>query len=170
MRGRIAVVLTVLTLIVLVMAAPVGAEKPLRGPVDGYFNTGFGDIDTPCAHITWAGTVELGGEEFGIAWMPLAPPKEVGRAFHVEERWLIYSSTFEFEGGVFTECGDELGMWGDEKAVESFANLHAVANGQVDWVNPDGPFGEALEGRNSHWSGVVAGSLDYFEGTFRINQ
>jgi hypothetical protein len=61
-------------------------------------------------------------------------------------------------------------MWGDEKGVESFPNLHAVANGRVDWVDPDGPFDEALVGRNTHWSGVVADNLVYFTGTFRINR
>jgi hypothetical protein len=171
MKRNLTVVLAVLVVLSLVVAAPVSAEQPLRGVLDTHFNLGFGDTTTPCPHITWAGNVELDGELYGLAWTPLGPPKIVGQSFHVDERWMIYESPFAFEGeDVFTECGQHVAMWGDEKAVESLANLHAVGNGQVDWVDPDGPFDTALEGRNTHWSGFVSDDLLHFPGTFRINR
>lgn len=170
MKQKLAVIFGVLMLLSLLMTAPVSANQPLRGPLDTHFNLGFGDVATPCAHITWAGNVELNGAEYGLAWTPVALPKAVGQSFHVEERWMIYESPFAFEGeAVFTECDKPVVMWGDEKAVESVPNLHAVGNGQVDWVDPNGPFDEALVGRNAHWSGVVTDDLLHFPGTFRIN-
>lgn len=171
MKRRIAVGFAALTVLSLLAAAPVSAEQPLRGTLDTHFNLGFGDETTPCPHITWAGNIEFAGVEYGMAWTPLAPPKAVGQSFHVVERWMIYASPFTFAGeAVFTACDETVAMWGDEKAVESFPNLHAVGNGRVDWVNPGGPFDESLLGRNTHWSGVVSDDLLHFPGTFRINR
>jgi hypothetical protein len=57
-------------------------------------------------------------------------------------------------------------VWGYDAGVQSHVN--AVANGTVEWVNPDGPFDEALTGRNIHWSGP-SDTPGEFSGWFRIN-
>ena len=171
MKQKLTVIFGALVVLSLVMAAPVSADQPLRGPLDTHFNQGFGDETTPCPHITWAGNVELNGVEYGFAWTPLGPLEARGQTLRVEEQWLIYESPFSFEGeAVFTECVEDISMWGDDKAVESVPNLHAVGNGQVGWVDPDGPFDQALVGRNAHWSGVVSDDMAHFPGTFRINR
>jgi hypothetical protein len=175
MRMKLVVMLALVAVLAVMVAAPVMAERPLRGPLDTHFNLGFGNEMTPCPDITWAGTVQFGDEVYGLAWSPTSGLKEAGGSLHLaEERWMIYEEPFAFEGeDVFTECADEenaVVMSGYDKGVESLANLHAVGNGRVDWVHPDGPFDEALEGRNTHFSGVVSDDLLHFPGTFRINR
>jgi len=166
MKKCFSVVLATAVLLSVVTASPLSAKQPLRGWIDADFNLGFGDEATPCPQITWVGNIDIDGVLYGFAWTPTAPLREVGKTIHFEDMWMIYESPFAYDGGVFEECEAEMAVWGYDAGAASHVN--AVANGTVEWVNPDGPFDEALTGRNIHWSGP-SGSSTEFSGWFRIN-
>lgn len=82
---------------------------------------------------------------------------------------MIYEGPFTYSGGVFTECDDPIVMWGYDAGVENLTTLHAVAHGNVEWVDADGPFDVSLTGGNVRWRGVVADTEIEFVGTWRVN-
>lgn len=168
MKSKLATVLVMVVILSLVMVVPVNAKQPLRGWVDVDFNLGFGDPGTACPEITWVGNIDIDGVSYGFAWTPTSPLRETGGAIHYTDNWMIYESPFEYDGGVFEECDVGIALWGNDAGAASNANGHAVANGTVEWVNPDGPFDEMLTGRNIHWSGYEGGPTE-FSGMFRIN-
>ncbi|MEA3511157.1 MAG: hypothetical protein U9R51_06955 [Actinomycetota bacterium] len=57
-------------------------------------------------------------------------------------------------------------MWGTDKADADSKGGHA--DGEVLFVDPDGPFDEELVGRSTHWSGDFGESQTKFSGPFRI--
>jgi len=143
--------------LLLVMAIPVSAAKPLGGDMELDFNLGF-DIDgAPCDDITWAGTVELEGTEYGIAFIPTGG-KDVGKAHHFIEDWVIYDTPFVFEddfvAGVLVNCvpvDAKVVLAGIDAGVSS-PNSKYRMNGTVGEANA--PFAEWL-GRNVHMSGII---------------
>jgi hypothetical protein len=166
MRRKLGIVLVMAVILSLLIVVPVSAKQPLRGWIDADFNLGFGDEATPCPEITWVGNIDIDGVLFGFAWTPTSPLREAGQTIHYTDKWMIYESPFEYTGGVFEECDVEIALWGYDAGAGSPVN--AVANGTVEWVNPDGPFDEMLTGRNIHWSGSSASPIE-FSGWFRIN-
>ena len=170
MRKKWAVPIALVVGLSIVMAVPAGANRPLVGSMDLDFNLGFGDAATACPDVTWAGNIDFDGDVHGMAFVPTAPPEIVKRAFHFEENWMIYAQPFAFAGGVFSECDDGIPvvLSGYDAGVESLASLIAVADGAVEWVDPGGPFDEALAGRNVHWSGLVEANLVEFSGTWKV--
>jgi len=170
MRKKWAVLVVLAVGLSIVTAVPAVANRPLVGSMDLDFNLGFGDAAAPCPDVTWAGNIDFDGDVHGMAFVPTAPPEIVGRAFHFEESWMVYAQPFAFTGGVLSECddGNPVVLSGYDAGVESMASLIAVANGAVEWVDPDGPFDEALADRHVHWSGLVEANLVEFSGTWRV--
>lgn len=129
------------------------------------FNLGFGNPDTPCPQFTWAGTVDLVGETYGMAFIPTGAA-QTGEAFHFEETWLVYETwDFGFTDGVLTTCDGDAVLTGSDSGVVS-PNGKAHANGEV--ASATAPFDESLIGRQARWSGVVSNVVE-FAGTFRVN-
>ena len=155
MKRKLTVLLALAALIATfsLVAAPVsaGAEKPISGEMELYFNLGFGNPDAPCPGISWAGTVELGGTTYGIAFIPL-DAKDVGKVHHFAEAWVIYDTPFTFTGGVLTECtsGDVV-LSGTDAGVSS-PNSKYRMNGTVG--EAFAPFVQ-WDGRNVHMSGDI---------------
>ncbi len=176
MRKRLVVVGVMAAILSLVIAVPVSAKKPLIGEMDLLFNLGFPseqnpDGRGPCPQYTWAGSVVFDGFEFGLAYIPSAPPREVGQAFHFTDKWMVTLEPFTFEDGIITDCDSPIALYGYDKGVQSNKNLKAHANGFVEEGELPGFFAERLEGRRVHWSGVTSFTEEgiTFEGPFRIN-
>ena len=152
MNRRILLVVALIAALALV-AAPVsaGADKPISGEMELYFNLGFGNPDAPCPDISWAGTVELEGFPYGIAFFPTGA-KDVGKVHHFTEIWEIYDAPFAFLGGVLAECrpGDVV-LSGTDAGVSS-PNSKYRMNGTVG--EAFAPFAQ-LDGRNVHMSGDI---------------
>lgn len=143
--------------LLLAMAVPASAAKPLGGDMELDFNLGFDFDGAPCDDITWAGTVELDGTEYGIAFIP-AGGKDVGKAHHFIEDWVIYDTPFVFEDdfvdGVLVNCvpvDGEVVLAGIDAGVSS-PNSKYRMNGTVGEANA--PFAKWL-GRNVHMSGII---------------
>lgn len=166
MNRRSTIVFVMAVILSLLVVVPVNAKQPLGGWIDADFNLGFGDAETPCPEITWVGNIDIDGVLYGFAWTPTSPLKEAGVSIHYTEKWMIYESPFEYDGGVFEECDVAVAVWGYDAGAASPVN--AIGNGSVEWVNPDGPFDVMLLGRNVHWSGSLASPIE-FSGMFRIN-
>jgi hypothetical protein len=96
-------VLAVVLIVVLVVAVPVGAKKPMRGHMELWFNLGFGNPEAPCPAQTWAGTIEFDGHLYGMTFYPTGA-KDVGKVHHFEEDWVVFDEVYEFEGGVLEHC------------------------------------------------------------------
>ena len=129
MKRRLAVAVALVAALSMVMAVPATAKTPLEGDMKLYFNLGFGNEEAPCPGITWAGTVELGGDMFGIAYFPVASADH-GNSYHFEEVVELYETPFEFTGGVLTACQPGgVVLAGTSHGVES--NLKYRINGNV---------------------------------------
>jgi hypothetical protein len=151
MRKRFILLLAMLLVLSLAVAVPANAEEPLRGDMELYFNLGFGNPDAPCPDITWAGTVELDGVTYGMAFYP-TDAKDVGKTHHFVEDWEIYDAPYEFMGGVLAECvpGDIV-LSGTDVGVSS-PNSKYRMNGTVG--EAFAPFAE-WAGRSVHMSGDI---------------
>lgn len=152
MNRRILLVVALIAALSLV-AAPVsaGADKPISGDMELYFNLGFGNPEAPCPDITWAGTVELMGITYGIAFFPTGE-KNVGKVHHFTEVWEVYDTPFDFTGGVLTECSPgEIVLSGTDAGVSS-PNSKFRMNGTVE--EAFAPFAQ-WEGRHVHMSGDI---------------
>jgi len=159
------------------VALPANAKKPLSGDMELNFNLGYDNPATPCPGITWAGTVELEGTTYGMAFYPTSA-KDVGATHHFDEIWVIYDAPFDFTGGVLTECvpGDIV-LAGTDSGVTS-PNSKYRMNGAVG--SAFAPFAE-WDGRNVHMSGDITwadlvlpdGTIivvpETAPGTFRLN-
>jgi hypothetical protein len=151
MRKRFILLLAMLLVLSLAVAVPANAEEPLRGDMELYFNLGFGNPDAPCPDITWAGTVELDGVTYGMAFYP-TDAKDVGKTHHFVEDWEIYDAPYEFMGGVLTECSPgDIVLSGTDAGVTS-PNSKYRMNGTVG--EAFAPFAE-WTGRNVHASGDI---------------
>ncbi|MCP5023339.1 MAG: hypothetical protein GY930_16410 [bacterium] len=185
MKKKLLILVAMVVALSLVSLAPATAKKPLTGPMDLEFNLNFGAEGDTCAHITWAGTVELDGDLYEMIFIP-TDRKEVGNAVHFWEDWLIYPRdeedlVFEFSPGdprVLTSChpGDIAPvLWGADKGVGTLNDKYRM-NSTIDGANA--PFGEWL-GRNVHMSGIIEwyddptlpwdGAPHYAPGVFRAN-
>jgi hypothetical protein len=177
MRKRFILLLAMLMVLSVAVALPATAKEPLRGDMELYFNLGFGNPDAPCPDLSWAGTVELDGIIYGIAFFPTGA-KDVGAVHHFEEIWEIYDAPFEFTGGVLAECvpGDIV-LAGTDSGVTGPNSTYRM-NGTV--AEAFAPFSEWV-GRNVHMSGDITwadmelpdGTIVVVPatapGTFRIN-
>ena len=172
MKTRLGMVSAMFLLLGMVFALPADAKQSFRGEMELYFNSGFNpmlEVPVGCSNITWAGVLEVDGDEYGITYEPFGR-QDTGKAYHFQEIWRIHNDPFDFEGGVFTDCDAAVAMWGSNSGVAS-PNFKGVANGTVEDVTDDGPFDESLTGRHVHWSGAVGmNELGLtFAGPFRIN-
>jgi hypothetical protein len=152
MNKRLLLVVALIAALSLV-AAPVsaGAEKPISGEMELYFNLGFGNSSAPCPDITWAGTVELEGTTYGMAFFPTGE-KNVGQVHHFTEVWKIYDTPFTFVGGVLAECASgDVVLSGTDAGVSS-PNSKYRMNGTVG--EAFAPFVQ-WDGRNVHMSGDI---------------
>lgn len=161
MNRRILLIVALIAALALV-AAPVsaGADKPISGEMELYFNLGFGseddpetpaDEEAPCPGISWAGTVELEGVTYGIAFFP-TDAKDVGKVHHFTENWEIYDTPFAFEGGVLAECTPGGIVLSGTDAGVSSPNSKYRMNGTVG--DAFAPFAQ-LDGRKVHMSGDI---------------
>lgn len=171
MKRRLSVVLVLVVVLALLLAIPVSAKKPLEGDMELYFNLGFGNPEAPCPGLTWAGTVELDGVVYGMAFYPTGE-KDVGKVHHYWEDWYIYDTPFEFMGGaVLDECvPGEIVLAGTDKGVFS-PNIKYRMSGTVDQAAE--PFEEWL-GRRVYMAGIgnfdpITGAPVTAPGTFRLN-
>ncbi len=168
MKKRAAAIALTAALWTVAAAGSASAGQALSGPVDLRFNVGFGDAATTCPQFTWAGTVELSGNTYWIAYVP-TDLAATGAAFHFEEGWFIYETwNFEFVSGVLTSCTGDIVMEGTDAGVTS-PNRKAHGNGEVTWVDPAGPFDSDLTGNRTKFSGEIAESFVEFTGEFRVN-
>lgn len=165
MMSSLVIVMTFL--MAFALAAPVDAKKPVRGDMDLDFNVGFFGPPALCSEVTWAGSITIDGVDYGMTFIP-TDDHFTGPVHHFEEIWQIHAATFEFDGGVFTECNLPVVMAGLDVGIAA-PNLNGVAHGTVEFVDPEGPFEDSLMGRRVHWSGVVSESGVQFAGPFRIN-
>jgi hypothetical protein len=176
MRKRFILLLAMLLVLSVAAALPATAKEPLQGDMELYFNLGFGNTDAPCPDITWAGTVEIDGIIYGMAFYP-TDDGFTGKAHHFDEIWEVYDAPFEFTGGVLTECvpGDIV-LAGTDSGVTSPNSTYRM-NGTVG--EAFAPFAEWV-GRNSHmsgyitWAEMVVGDETIIvpataPGTFRLN-
>jgi hypothetical protein len=170
MRKRFILLLAMLMVLSVAVALPATAKEPLSGDMELYFNLGFGNPDAPCPDITWAGTVELDGVTYGMAFYPTGA-KDVGKTHHFVEDWEIYDAPYEFMGGVLTECSPgDIVLSGTVAGVTS-PNSKYRMNGTVG--EAFAPFAE-WTGRNVHMSGDITWAEIIVvpataPGVFRIN-
>jgi len=151
MRKRFILLLALLMVLSVAVALPATAKEPLSGDVELYFNLGYDQATAPCPDITWAGTVELDGVTYGMAFFP-TDAKDVGKTHHFVEDWEIYDAPYEFEGGVLTECiPGGIVLAGTDSGVTS-PNSKYRMNGTVD--EAFAPFAEWAD-RKVHMSGDI---------------
>lgn len=176
MRKRFTLLLAMLMVLSVAVSLPATAKEPLRGDMELNFNLGFENPNAPCPDITWAGTVELDGITYGMAFFP-TDAKDVGKTHHFEEIWEIYDTPYLFEGGVLTVCTPGAIVLSGTDAGVSSPNSKYRMNGTVGEAFD--PFAEWL-GRSVHMSGhitwaeiLVGGEMIIVPatapGTFRIN-
>lgn len=158
------------------VALPASAKEPLKGDMELYFNLGFGDPHAPCPDITWAGTVQLEGVTYGMAFFPTGA-KDVGVVHHFAEIWEIYDTPYTFMGGVLMECTPGEIVLAGTDAGNTETNDKYRMNGTVeDAFDPLAEWG----GHNVHmdgyitWAEIVVGTETIIvpataPGTFRIN-
>ncbi len=177
MKRRLSILVALVAVLSMVMAVPATAKQPLRGDMELYFNLGFGNQDTPCSDITWAGSVQLDGVAYGIAFFPIVS-EDRGNSYHFEETWEVYAEPFDFTGGaVLTDCTPgAVVLRGPDKGVEVDNDYHII--GRVDYAA--GALA-AWEGRQMRVRGTVvftelvdpAGEIVLVpataHGTFRLN-
>lgn len=168
MKKKLFLVLSIVLVLSLIMVVPVAAKKPLKGHQELIFNMGFFTGEGPCPTVTWAGNLELGGAEYGIAFFPTAPLIETGQTVHFVENWKIYAAPFEFAGGVFDECEAPVAMYGTDAGIGNNVTGVAQANGKIIWIDPEGPLG-FVEGKTVHWKGTYGATPFEFGGPYRIN-
>jgi hypothetical protein len=160
MKKRLLLVLALVVALSLLAAAPVSADKPLRGDIDHEYV----GCETPDGRwMTFVGPIDFDGDIYEMAFFNTGVPKIAGNSYHFTEDWEIYATPV-------VDCtpGDVV-AWGYDSGVINLRNLKGVANGQVVDVNPDGLFTESLIGSNVHWNGVNDATYSYFDATFRIN-
>jgi len=161
MRKKLFLLLAAVVALSMLSLAPASAEAPLTGPMDLEFNLNFGAEGDACAHITWAGTVELDGALYEMAFIPTGA-KDVGTVHHFWEDWLIYpydegNLILQFSAGdprVLVACDPgEISpvLWGTDKGTTGLNSKYRM-NGTIDGANA--PF-EAWLGRNVHMSGII---------------
>lgn len=152
MNKRLLLVVTLIAALSLV-AAPVsaGADKPISGEMELHFNLGFGNEFAPCPDVSWAGTVDLDGNTYGIAFFPTGE-KNVGKVHHFTEVWEVYGTPFDFTGGVLTECSPgEIVLSGTDAGVSSPNDKYRM-NGTVE--EAFAPVAQ-WDGRHVHMSGDI---------------
>lgn len=170
MRRTLALIAGLITLS-LIVAAPAAAKRPGGGDMDLYLNFGFGMPGAPCPAVTWAGTVELGGDLYGIAFMATGA-KDVGATHHFSELWEVYDAPFDFTGGVLVECtAGDLVLAGDDRGVGTMVNGRFHMSGRVSAAAP--PFEDWL-GRVVYIKGSAivdpaSGVPLMAPGSFRLN-
>lgn len=161
MQKRFTALLAIAVGVLLIAPATAQADQRLRGEMDLSFNL----VAPECAGFTWVGTIDFHDAHgpYGMAFVPLVPPRDDGLVVHFSDMWLIYDAPEMCPSG-------EPVMWGFDKGVQSNRSLQAVANGKILGVNSDF-FDDSMIGRNVHWSGVsdVSGypALE-FGGPFRM--
>jgi hypothetical protein len=176
MRKRFILLLAMLLVLSVAVALPANAEEPLRGDMELYFNLGFGNPEAPCPDITWAGTVEIDGVTYGMAFFPTGA-KDVGKTHHFEEAWEIYDTPYPFEGGVLTECtpgdivlaGTDAGVSSPNSKYRMNGTVGTAFDPFVDWVGRSVHMGGDIT-----WAEIVIGDETIVvpataPGTFRIN-
>lgn len=133
------------------MVGSADARQPLRGDMELYFNVGF-VIQQGCTTVTWAGTIDIDGETYGMAFFPTGS-RQTGEAFHFEENWMIYDEPFGFDGpGLLMECptGDVV-LAGYDSGVTS-PNAKYRMSGAVEVALEEF---EGWDGRRVHMDGDI---------------
>lgn len=166
-------ILAVLFIVPLFVAAPAGAEQPLRGEMDLYFNTSFNPFAPECeTNITWAGTITIDEVTYGMAFFPTASG-ETGKAFHFEEIWTVYEEPFDFFGGPLAACpSSDIVLEGYDSGVTS-PNAKYRMSGAVELPDDALDIFAAWDGRRVHMDGDItfdaAGNPLTAPGVFRLN-
>jgi len=154
----------------LLMATSADARQPLRGEMELNFNVGF-VIQQGCTQVTWAGTVAIDGETYGMAFFPTGS-RQTGEAFHFDENWVVYEEPFGFdEPGLLTECpegdivlsGYDSGVTSPNAKYRMSGAVEVAASGFDDW-----------DGRRVHMDGEITydettGVPLTAPGSFRLN-
>lgn len=165
-----------ITMLVAVFVAPflmVGsadARQPLRGDMELNFNVGF-VIQEGCTTVTWAGTIDIDGETYGMAFFPTGS-RQTGEAFHFEENWVIYDAPFGFDApGLLMECpmGDVVLAGYDSGVTSPNAKYRMSGAVEVALEEFDG-----WDGRRVHMDGYIVydqttGVPLTAPGSFRLN-
>lgn len=133
MKRRFSILVALVAVLSMVMAVPATAKEPLQGDMELYFNLGYGNQEAPCPDITWAGSVQLDGVDYGIAFFPIASEHR-GNSYHFEETWEVYAEPFDFKGGgALMVCAPgEVVLRGPDKGVEVDNDYHII--GSVDYA------------------------------------
>lgn len=167
---RVWAVLAILFVVPLMVAGPADAKRPLRGEMDLYFNEGFFTGETGCPVVTWAGSIDIDGVTYGMAFFPTGA-RQTGAAFHFEEIWTVYENPFGFTGGELGACPDgPVVMTGVDSGVTSPNETYRM-NGVVEESHGDLA---AWQGRRVHMSGSIVYDQDTgfpltAPGDFRLN-
>ncbi len=150
-------------------AVPASATSAVRGWMELQLNyQGLGNADTPCPHVAWVGTVDLGGVTYGISFEPAGPLIPAGDGVLFADTWRIHEvDDLEIVDGVVTICEGPGLMWGVDRG-SALLGVHARADGYVVWVDPNGPFDASFVGHHSKWSGNYTASGVGFVGPMKI--
>lgn len=174
MSRKISVLLGLMAVLVMALAAPAQALRPLRGEMALQFNLAAAG---PSEVVPgWVGTIDLDGQVYGMAFFNTGTGKPFAEQpadnVFFAETWVIYETldfSFNPDGtlGVF-EPGRVL-LSGDDRGITNVHNSKYHMNGQVLVAEP--PF-EQLLGRNVHMSGDIVwydfGAPHFAPGTFRV--
>ncbi len=190
MRRHLVIISALVIVLSLLVAVPVGAEKPaptLEGEMELFLDFPT-DLVFDCYGVagslyTWRGTVsfpDLRDESFGMAFVNLGTGKAFvdddpdnpfppGQASFFTEIWAIY------DGGVVVDSDgcpstDAAAIWGTDSGVGTLSNSTYRMNGEVDPEGVGSDWFSGWEGRKVHMSGTfVFGSPWEAPGTFRLN-
>jgi hypothetical protein len=172
MRKRLAVFLAVVLVLPVVFAAPAAAET-LRGEIDITL------YSAPCPNngplLTWYGSVDFDGKEYGKAYFPVGEPVFDGAGgIYFEENWTIFTLPDDNVTLLDAACDASRVVIGGQDGGFGILGDFAYSQGTVTQFgpakDPHGLFDDGYVGARVFWEGVyVSPPTDPLQFTSKIS-